>query len=84
MNISGVLVHAKPGNCNAVGAALEQLEGVEVHGMSDDGRMVVTIEQARDRALSDCFLRMHDIPDLISVAMIYHQFEEDSSEDLRS
>ena len=45
MNISGVLVRTLPANIESVGALLGDIEGIEVHGSNDDGRMVVTIEQ---------------------------------------
>ena len=45
MNISGVLVRAYPQHIQNVWKQLTQIEGVEVHGSNDDGRMVVTVEQ---------------------------------------
>ncbi len=84
MNISGVLVHARPEHSSAVRSCLEQLEGVEVHGVSEDGRLVVTVEKDREADLSECVLGMHHLPDILSVSMIYHQFEDDSNEGLPS
>ena len=46
MNISGVLVRAWPGTLNPVKAALNALDGVEVHATEPDGRLVVTVEEA--------------------------------------
>ena len=44
MNISGVLVHTRPEQTNVVKNELDNLFGVEVHAATEDGRLVVTIE----------------------------------------
>ncbi|NNG13320.1 MAG: chaperone NapD [Halobacteria archaeon] len=77
MNISGVLVRARPENINAVTSRLEALTGVEVHGANPDGRLVVTVEESGDRAMADTVVRMQDLPGVISASMIYHQYEEE-------
>ena len=45
-NICGVLVHVKPERRYEVRATLAAISGVEVHTLTDDGRMVVTVEDA--------------------------------------
>ena len=73
MNISGVLVRAFPANIDAVTRALVRLDGVEVHGANEDGRMVVTVERETERQLADLLVQMHDVPGVLSASMIYHQ-----------
>ncbi len=76
MNISGVLVRAYPKHLDAVWQALSGLDGVEVHGANEDGRMVVTIERDSEGQLTDLLVQMQDVPGVLSASMIYHQFEE--------
>ncbi len=76
MNISGVLVRSRPENIEAVRERLEQIEGVEVHGANPDGRLVVTVEQAGDRAMADTVVKMQDLPGVISASMIYHEYDD--------
>lgn len=76
MNISGVVVRAYPKDVNPVTMKLEEYEGVEVHGASDDGRLVVTIEKESDAGLADLVVAMQDIPGVLSASMIYHHFED--------
>ena len=76
MNISGVLVRSYPKNIQSVWHELAQIEGVEVHGSNDDGRMVVTVEQENAGLLSDMLGKMNDIHGVLSTSMIYHEFEE--------
>ena len=77
MNISGVLVRSRPEKLDAVRERLEELAGVEVHGANPDGRLVVTVEEAGDRAMADTVVRMQNLPGVISASMIYHQYEEE-------
>ncbi len=78
MNISGVLVRAYPEKIQSVAQLLNDMEGVEVHGHNEDGRIVVTVEQATTGKSSDVIVQMHDVPGVLSTSMIYHQFEDDT------
>ena len=75
MNIAGVLVHARPERAKAVAEALAGLDGVEVHQIAEDGRMVVTVEEACDRSAGDSLLAMHRMEGVLSAALVYHHFE---------
>lgn len=76
MDISGVLVRSYPENSQSVQQSLALMEGVEVHGSNEDGRIVVTVEQENAGKMSDLLVLMHDIPGVLSTSMIYHQFED--------
>lgn len=76
MNISGVIVRTLPRDIDRVSRALRQLHGVEVHGANQDGRLVVTVEQAGERAIADAMLALQTLPGVLSASMVYHQFEE--------
>jgi nitrate reductase NapD len=76
MNISGVVVRTFPKDIGVVSEALSRLDGVEVHGANDDGRLVVTVEQSGEQGLTDVLNHMQDIPRILSTSLIYHQFEE--------
>jgi len=76
MNISGVLVRVYPEKIASVGESLVAMQGVEVHGNSDDGRIVVTVEQDDANQMSDVLTNMQTIPGVLAASMIYHQFED--------
>ncbi len=76
MNISGVLVKAYPENITDIGKILNSMQGVEVHGNNDDGRIVITVEQESANKVSDTLVQIQDVPGVLSASMIYHQFEE--------
>jgi nitrate reductase NapD len=76
MNISGVLVKAYPEHLLSIEKALSRMNGVEVHGNNEDGRMVITVEDNSANNISDTLVQIQGVPGVLSAAMIYHQFEE--------
>lgn len=81
MNISSVLVNARPEKVKQVQDDLLALAGVEVHAATDDGRMIVTIEADSDQAVADMFATINHQPGVLSAAMVYHQYESDPDEE---
>lgn len=78
MNISGVIVRARPEKLAAVRARLADIAGVEVHAATDDGRLIVTVEEASDRLLADAVLGLNNVPGVLAASMVYHQYDEES------
>lgn len=76
MNISGVVVRTYPRHIDNVSRALSALEGVEVHGANDDGRLVVTIERPGEQGLTEALEQLQAMPQVLSTSLVYHQFEE--------
>lgn len=81
MNICGVLVHATPGRQAAVAEALNALGNAEVHQITEDSRLIVTVEEADDKTAGDTILAMRRIPGVLSAALVYHHFEPDQEPD---
>jgi len=82
MNISGVVVRTFPQDIECVSQSLSQMDGVEVHGASNDGRLVVTVEQPGENLTVDILMEMQGLPGVLSASMIYHQFEELGPEEI--
>ena len=76
VNITGMLVHARPDQAGAVRSQLEAMPGVEVHAMTPEGRLVVTIEKADDREMAETFERFAQIPQIVSTMLVYHHYDE--------
>jgi nitrate reductase NapD len=77
MNITGVIVRAWPEHLAAVQAQLRDQPGVEIHAVTADGRLVVTVEDANDRQLADRIMNFNDMQGVLSAAMIYHHYDSD-------
>ena len=79
MNISGVLVYAKQDKADAVSQILSEFDGVEVHA-NENGKLIVTIEDEHTGALADRVIQFQDLPNILSVAVVYHHDEENDDE----
>ena len=75
MNISGVLVQAYPEKLINIEKILASMDGVEVHGNNNEGRIVITVEQENANQVSDTLVQIQDVPGVLSAAMIYHHFD---------
>lgn len=81
INISSVILGALPESAPAVRLALSALAGVEVHALTEDGRMIVTIEAADEGATVSSFETIRQLPGVLSAALVYHQYETDPDEE---
>jgi len=84
MNICGVLVHAHSGEHEQVKKRLEQQPGVEVHALTEEGRLVVTVEDESHKVTADAVIHLQDIEGVLSAAMIYQysDFLESSEQEV--
>ena len=80
MSISGLVVHAVPENAITVQAALEGQQGVEVRKVTEDGRLVVTVDHPDDGEAAKIFDQFRTIEGVLSTSLVYTHFEEDHAE----
>lgn len=76
MNICGVVVHAKPEFKDQIIADLNARPGVEVHGMNENGNMVVTVEDAHSRAAANTIASFNDIEGVYAANLVYHEIDD--------
>ncbi len=76
MNIAGVVVHIRPVDLAAVQDKLVAMEGVEVHGVHENGRLVVTVEEEGYKETSDTVLRLHQVQGVLNASLVYQHSEE--------
>jgi nitrate reductase NapD len=81
INISSVILGARPECVSEVRLALMTLAGVEVHAAAEDGRMIVTIESADEGATVASFEAIRQLPGVLSASLVYHQYETDPDEE---
>ncbi|MCC6777745.1 MAG: chaperone NapD [Hyphomicrobiales bacterium] len=77
MNICGVLVHANPTKTSTLVAALDRLDGVEVHATADGSRLVVTVEDTKTSAAIHTLAAIHRLDGVIAASLVYHHFDAD-------
>ena len=80
MNIAGLVVHALPRDHGRIRETLAALPGVEVHDTTEDGRLVVTVEDVDGADPGAVVLDVHKIAGVLSAALVFHHFEDDDAD----
>lgn len=75
MNITGIVVYASTERSEAVREALLRIAGVDVHAISPEGRMVVTVEQPDGDAGTGTLDAIARVDGVLSTALVYHHDE---------
>ena len=75
LHISSLLVHARPASLASVRAALSALDGVDVHGASDTGKIVVTLETESSGGIVERLASIRDLAGVLSAVLVFHQIE---------
>lgn len=76
MNISGVLVNAKPDKIGIVKEQFAEIIGVEIHAVTEDGRLVITIECDDDKTMADIVIKLNNCEGVLSAVMTYQYGNE--------
>ncbi len=79
-NICGVLVHARRDHAGEVAKGIEEFAGAEVHHVTDDDRLIVTVEDVPEWPASETLTALHDVPYVMSVSLVYHEKCEEPDE----
>ncbi len=77
MNISSVIVIPHPDHIETVQHGLRGIDGVEVHAVSPEGKVIVTLEAASDHETTRLFDFISQLDGVMSTSMVYHQSESD-------
>ena len=82
MSIASLVLRIYPDSRPEAEAALLAFPGVECHGMSEDGRLVVTVEDTPHSAMSDTLIAIHRVPQVLAATLAYEHSENtpDSSD----
>jgi len=75
MNISSLLIQVQPHRAEHVRAQLERLPGVEVHAVTAEGRLIVTVERGDALEMDRAFEQVGAIPGVHATTLVYHYYE---------
>lgn len=76
MNICGCVVHVAPKALASARPTIAAMDGVEIHAETEDGRLVVVVEDTDARKASEAIMDLHQITGVLSVTLNYHHFED--------
>lgn len=71
MSLASLVLRIHPQKRSFAEAALAAFPGVECHGMSEDGRLVVTVEDAPGAAMSETLIAIHRIPEVLAATLAF-------------
>ncbi len=78
MNIAGVIVHTMPDMASELASKFNAMEGVEVHAATDDGKLVVTVEDGEEGRSGDRLLALQKTDGILSTSLVYHGFDPEA------
>jgi nitrate reductase NapD len=78
MDISSVILRARPEKLVSVRNGLAALPGVEIHADADDGRLVLTIED-RGEASAEVFMKLSELDGVLSASLVYQYCDDEPS-----
>ena len=78
INICGVLVQAKPEKVDFVVQTLTDISGVDIHHQTDNGKIIITIEDTETRFASDIITDVSGVDGVLVASLVYHQSENQS------
>ncbi|WP_319531339.1 chaperone NapD [uncultured Cohaesibacter sp.] len=78
MNICGCLVSVARDDLRSARTAMERMAGVEIHAETEDGRLVVVVEDTDEAYASDTIMALHQVQGVYALTLNYHHFEDPS------
>ena len=76
MKIVSLVLKYFPASAAQVAAGVEAVPGAAVAHDDGAGKMIVVIEDGEGYAVSDSIIRVHQVPDVMSVTLAYEYSDE--------
>ena len=80
-HVSSLVVLTQPDLRHALAERIATLDGAEIHAVSEEGKLVVTLEGPSQRPIMAAIDTIQGLPGVHSAALIFHQFDEMDAED---
>ena len=75
ISVCGVLVYVHPDKREATEARMLEIPGLEIHGASEEGKLVITVQTDSYRETGDAITRLQNVKGILSISMIYQHAE---------
>ena len=75
-HIASVLVQGWPDKLPDIESDLTRMAGVESHGASDTGKLILTLEAESDAGLVEIMDKIQVAEGVVTVSLVYHHMEE--------
>ena len=71
LHIASLVVHAYPDHLDAVRTAIAAMEGAEVHGVSEAGKLVATLETPDADTMMVSIGEIQRLPGVLAATLVY-------------
>jgi periplasmic nitrate reductase NapD len=75
VHISSLVVHSRPERARAVADRLRGMAGVDVHGGTEAGKLVVTLETASEDEIVERLGGIQALEGVLAATLVFHHFE---------
>ncbi|MGF1691179.1 chaperone NapD [Photobacterium kagoshimensis] len=80
VHISSLVVHVKPESLAAVKAQILEMPNTEIHGESEEGKIIVVLETENQGYVTDTIDKINNLEDVLITFLVYHQIEHFDSQ----
>lgn len=74
-HISSLVVHSRPDRVQSILEALRTIEGAEVHGGADTGKLIVTLETDTENQVVERINTIQLLDGVLAATLVFHHFE---------
>ena len=74
-HVSSLVVLTQPSLRHQLADEIATLEGAEIHAVSDEGKLVVTLEAPHAREILDCVSQIELLDGVINASLVYQHVE---------
>ncbi len=80
MSISSLVLQTTPRRQRALRLELENIQGVQVHALTRDGQMVITVDEPDQSRVAEIIAQIPQMDGIIKVSLIYNVQQDEFSE----
>ncbi len=74
-HITSLVVHAAPKAVSQVETNIRALTGADIHAVTDEGKLVVTLEGEKQATILDNVEAINALEGVLNTSLIYHQVD---------
>ena len=74
-HISSLVVHTRPDRVPSIIESLGTIEGAEVHGGADTGKLIVTLETETENQVVERINAIQLLDGVLAATLVFHHFE---------
>lgn len=75
-HVTSLVVHAAPKSLVQVKANISALNGADIHAITDEGKLIITIEGETQKSILDNVEAINALEGVINSSLVYHQVDD--------